>query len=103
MGFAHNSKLGRMQAFLNEHQETLIQRTEWHSMDTAPKDGTRIVVKRRPWQSMRYPIVIAYWQATDRALPKHSYWHISTTYGAAHEDDLEGWLPLEYVGVHNVQ
>lgn len=56
----------------------------WRPMSEAPRDGTKILVLRKPKYNMKHPVVLGKWTGL--------YWRLGNT-SPAQDDDLLGWRP----------
>jgi len=62
-------------------------------MSTAPRDGTKVKLFRKPHQNRKFPCVIGEWKSKDSI-----YWTARTptgSYAWPFDDDLYGWEPIE--------
>ena len=71
---------------------------EWRPLNTAPRDGRRILVALRPKAGHQRPDLVRIARFFE------NYWKSSDPTGSAWGDDrIEAWLPLpEHPGVANV-
>lgn len=61
---------------------------DWQEMDSAPKNGTEILVCRDT--GCGFESTVVWWSATDKVYPWHSY------YNAYTELVFDYWMPIVY-------
>lgn len=85
-----------LQALLIMQVETITS-GEWQPMSSAPRDGTRIELLRKPHPLLKHPIAVGRWQ--EFAYLKRKFWQskagVSTF--AAGDRDFIGWRPIKEV------
>lgn len=65
-------------------------------MSTAPRDGTKIRVRRKPRPNTKHHVVTVAWRQTGSGWPPAvGYWAIREVAGGyAHDHNLLGWWPV---------